>query len=159
MVKRLNWTRTSEADQAEGGERRRWLADTMTWPEGIGPAGGAGDPGIVIAVDNVVVGAAGAAHDEGADEEQREVPGLVWGLPSASSASAWLHQQGNKQQPGADGAVEAGEAGIRQRPGRRPTVDPIAGRGVGDSWSGFGGWRDCHVPTLKGLACVATGAD
>ena len=73
MVKRLNCSSTSEPDQRLGDEKRCGLRDADLSGRDRARAR-ALDQGVEIAVDDVVPGAAGAAHGEGADEEQREVP-------------------------------------------------------------------------------------
>src|SRR5262249_61034788 len=79
-------------------------------------------------VDDAVPGAAGAAHGEGADEEQDQMPEVDRGagLDGSERHRPPARQQ---QQPGADRPVEAGEPQIGPRPGGGEAVDPVSGRG------------------------------
>ena len=104
------------------------------------PRAGPLDLAVDVLVDDVVVGAAGAAHGDRADQEQREVPGVgkqrraagrrarAWAL----AASAADHQHGHKQQPPADRPVPARKLRIGPQPARQQPVDPMAARRVGD---------------------------
>ena len=72
IVKRLNWTSTSGPTSACSDEEDQRLP-TVTAPEGSGRFLFA-PHALEVAVDQVVVGAAGAAHGDRSDQEEQEVP-------------------------------------------------------------------------------------
>ena len=114
MVKRLNWIRIDEAGDAQHGEKHLRLGHADL-AGGNGPRGGARDAGIVVPVDDVVIGAAGAAHHEGAGEEQRQIPRLGIGrarararpapAPTSTETAAARRRSGDRSAPGADKAA------------------------------------------------------
>ena len=57
----------------------------------------AGDGGVDVAVDDVVVGAAGAAHGDRTDQEEARGARGSGARPAASAASADDHQQGKSR--------------------------------------------------------------
>src|SRR6185312_13105061 len=85
------------------------------------------DPAVEIAIDDVVEGAAGAAHHHGADAEERHQPPIRPSLRRERDAPP----AGKEQQPGADGAVEPGKPRIGPKPCRGEAVDPIAHADIG----------------------------
>ena len=99
---------------------------------------GARDAGVVIAVHDVVIGAACAAHGEGAGGEQREQQQDV----QRGDGRLGCRRQrrappaGQQQQPGADRPVPACEARVRHEPKRdrplpgAPDADIGCGKGV-----------------------------
>ena len=92
---------------------------------------GALDQPVEIAIDQIVPGAAGAAHGEGADEEQHDVP-EAGELLDAHAGKPHRPPARHQQQPGSDRPVEAGEPQIGAGERRRETVDPVSGR-IGDA--------------------------
>ena len=67
------------------------------------PVRRAGNPRIEVAIDDVVVGAAGAAHDDGADREQGDER-RAW---QSRRGECDTPPAGKKKKPCADGAIEA----------------------------------------------------
>ena len=73
------------------------------------PRSRARDLRVDLAVDEVVIGAARAAHGDGADREQEQQPRIGIGLLEASLRQRHRPEAGEGQQEEADRAVEAGE--------------------------------------------------
>ena len=73
MVKRVKRDQHDQTDQRLQQQEDRGLERRSTWPEGIGRERVRSTLRVEIAIDDVVPGAAGAAHGEGADEKQREM--------------------------------------------------------------------------------------
>ena len=94
IAKRLNCSSTSKADQRLQRPGRPAPAPTLTWPAGNRPRARALDAGVEVAVDDVVPGAARAAHDEGADEEEDDAPADCAASRGDAAASAADHQHG-----------------------------------------------------------------
>ena len=72
-VKPLNCSSTASPTSACSDQKDRRRRDAHL-PGRDRPRARALDHGVEVAVDDVVPGAAGAAHGEGADEEQHDVP-------------------------------------------------------------------------------------
>ena len=74
------------------------------------------DAGVDVAIDQIVPGAAGAAHDDGADQEQQHVPGI--GAPGAVGDGGERRRPParQQQQPPADRPVETGQPQIGPQP-------------------------------------------
>ena len=89
------------------------------------------DPAVEVAIDDVVPGAARAAHREGADQEQDDVPEIDR-LARGDGGKSGRPPARDEQQPRADRPVEAGEPQIGAGPAGREAVDPVAGR-IGDA--------------------------
>ena len=94
-----------EAGEAKGGEEHFCLKDADL-PRGNGPRRGARDADIVVLVDDVVIRASRPAHDEGADEEEREMPGIGIGPTERELAQRLPPPAREEQQPGADRPVK-----------------------------------------------------
>src|SRR5690606_36092643 len=65
-----------QADRAAGGDEAQRLADADL-ARGDRAAGGAGDAGVDVAVDDVVPGAAGGAHQRRPDGEAGDQPQVI----------------------------------------------------------------------------------
>lgn len=78
----------------------------------------AGDFRVEVAVCDVVPGAAGAAHDDGADEEQEDPAEIDQEQAAGEALEGEADEAGQEQQPDADGPVEPRQHGIGA-PGRR----------------------------------------
>jgi hypothetical protein len=114
-----------ESNQRLQDEKRRGAFDADL-AGGNRPRARALDPPVEITVDEIVPGAARAAHDEGADEEQQHVPG-IHRSPGVLGGETGRPPAGQQQQPGADWAIEAGEPQIWPQPRGRTAVDPVSG--------------------------------
>ena len=110
------------------------------------PRAGALDAGIEVAVGDVVPGAAGTAHHEGADEEQCDRPRQLMQILRNTGSQRRRPPAWHQQQPGADRAVEPRQPQIGPRPQRRTAIDPIAGRIRNP------GGRVAHRPAIIGSA-------
>src|SRR5262245_42938959 len=89
------------------------------------------DQPIKIAVDEIVPGAACAAHCKCADEEQDNMPGVRKSTlfhAGKTKGPPARHQQ----QPGTDRQVKTSESQVRTADRRRENIDPISGR-IGDA--------------------------
>ena len=130
IVKRLKEISTAKPTNACSSRKPKAClhADLPGWNR---PRTRALNAAVEIAVDDVVPGAAGAAHGEGADKEQRDVDKARSGAAGGDGGERGRPPAGQQQKPGADRAVQAGEPQVRTRPRRRDRVDPVAGR-VGD---------------------------
>jgi 16S rRNA (uracil1498-N3)-methyltransferase len=96
---------------------------------GDGAVGGPRHPGVVVPVGQVVDRAAGAAHDQGADREERGQPPVRRrSLPHGREGQA--PPAGEEQQPGADRPVEADQPQIGSRRRRRDPQRPMVGADV-----------------------------
>ena len=119
-----------------------------------------------VAVENVVPGRAGAAHGDGADQEEQEVVGIgprVLGRDGGESSRPPARQQ---QELPADRTVEPGKAHIRQRPNGGESSCERAWRGVektgrrarrahsalGGILTGGASGSEC-ISTLKASSC------
>ena len=123
MAKRLNCTSTSRPDQRlHHQEHHRRLHAHLARRDR--PRARALDPCIDVAVDQIVPGAAGAAHDDGADQQQHDVPGI--GPPGAVGDGGERRRPParQQQQPPADRAVETRQPEIGTRPSRRARCRP-----------------------------------
>src|SRR5690606_9310447 len=93
------------------------------------PGGGARDSPVDVAVEDVVYGAAGRTHQYRADAEEEVEqpggPGVGRGITESNRPPT-----GEQQQPGANRPVEAGEAQVRPRGGRRPAQHPVVAADV-----------------------------
>src|SRR5262249_23202269 len=102
--------------------------------------GGPGGRGGVMAVGDVVQGAAGATHRDSTEREQRQQHRVrPTGRRERYSPPAW-----EQQQPSTDRPVKAGETGVRPDSRRQPAFDPIALTDV--ARLGAGGWPPVEVP-------------
>ena len=97
------------------------------------------DLGIDLLIDEVVVGAAGAAHGDGADEKQRERQGRRQQArqrvtrPGVGAGCECRRPPARPQQQlPADGPVPACELGIGPQRARQQTIDPMPARRIGD---------------------------
>ena len=135
MAKRLNCSRTTSPTSACSTRKHdgRWHADLARRDR---PRARALDPRIDVAVDQIVPGAAGAAHHDGADAEtaahardrgRASRRGSRPAPPTTSRATAAATSRS---------AGRAGSAAGRAEPGRRDAVDPVSGR-IGDASGGF----------------------
>src|SRR3546814_4948817 len=106
-----------------------WSSDVCSsdWP-----CRGAGDPPVVVAVEEIVPGAAGAAHDQRSHREQNEEQDYCTGRGGRRrrDGEGAAPPAGTQQQPCADRPVPPVEPEIGPRSERRPAVDPSAGRDV-----------------------------
>ena len=93
-MKLLNESSTRKPISACSDQKHRGLTHADL-PGGNRTRARALDAAVEIAIDDVVPGAAGAAHGEGADEEQREMQEVRRRLCAATAASADDHQHGN----------------------------------------------------------------
>ena len=110
---------------------------------------GAGHRLVDLVVDEVVIGAAGAAHRDGPDEEQEKLRDEARKIEGADGRRDIGRQRrrpeaGEQQQLPADRPVPAGELRIGPGRARQHTVDPVSGRRVGDT-AGIGRRAD-HAP-------------
>ena len=96
-------------------------------PGGERAAGGARHLAVDVAVPQVVDDAAGGAHHQTADGEQDD---QADGLGGGGADQQDAPQPGQKQQPGADRPIDAGEQQVRQ-PRAWQTGDPTGGGDVG----------------------------
>ena len=106
------------------------------------------DPRVEIAIGDVVPGAAGAAHDEGPDQEQRQHQRQGREMAGDTAGERGRPPARQQQQPRSDRPVEAGEPQIGARPGRRAGVDPVAGR-----VSNAGGSAAHRSPVIASARC------
>ena len=134
IVKRLNCSSTSKPDQRLQHQEHRRPPDAHLSGRNR-PRARALDPGVDVAIDEVVPGAAGAAHHDGADQEQHDVPGI--GPPCAGRDRGERRRPParQQQQPPADRPVEPRQPQIGPHPGRRDGIDPVSGR-IGDASGG-----------------------
>ena len=130
MVKTLKASSTASPTSACSDEEDRGPKDADL-PGRDWPRARALDAAVEIAIDDVVPRAAGAAHGEGADEEQGEVREARRRAMRGDRSKRRRPPARQQQQPGADRAVKARKAQIGTGPGRRDRIDPVAGR-VGD---------------------------
>ena len=130
IVKRLNWIRITNPAMHRTARNMQRLGDADLARRN-GPRGGARDAGIVVLVDDVVIGAAGPAHQERAGEEQGQIPGLGIGVPERQLGQRLSPPAREQKQPGADRAIEARQAQIGLPRRGRDAVDPIAGLASG----------------------------
>ena len=106
-----------------------------------------------VLVDEVVVGAAGAAHGDRADQEQREMPGRGQ-QRQQRIAGARIGARGQRRRPPArpqqqlpaDRPVPAGKLRIGPQAARQRAIDPVTARCIGDPalgrlWIGSVPWR------------------
>ena len=106
---------------------------------------------IEVAVDQVIIGAASAAHDQRAQREQEQEPWIGIGLADASRRQRHRPEAGQGQQEEAGRPVGAGEPEIRHKRGRSEAIDPIAGARVGHGACFTLGQGSCHVVSLQVL--------
>ena len=111
IVNGLNCTQHGKADQRLQHQERHCLFDGHLTRRDR-PRARALDLGVEIAVGDVVPGAAGAAHREGADEEQQAMPRIGIGFAGGDRSEPGRPPAGQQQQPGADRAVEPRQAQI-----------------------------------------------
>ena len=102
------------------------------WPEGMGRLAVRGDLRVVVAVDVVVVGAAGRAHRHGADGKQRQQPRARIGALPRDLGEPDRPPARQQQQPHSDRPVEAGEPQVGPGVLGRVAVGPVAGRRIGN---------------------------
>ena len=130
MAKALNCKQDQEADEAlkrEEGEG----AFERDLSRGERALAGALDPGVEIPVDDVVIGAAGPAHGDGADQEEKAVERIGPGLPRRDGRERRRPPARQEEQPPADGPLDAGEAQIGLQARGRPSFGPMALDGIG----------------------------
>ncbi len=98
-----------------------------------------------VLVDDVVIGAAGGAHHDGADGEQQKQPG-VW-VVGADAARGERHrpETGNREQPEARGPVDPGKPQIGRKRRRREAIDDVRRACIGNRASFAFGHRTWHV--------------
>ncbi len=116
--------RRAERELQEHERDRGFDADRA---RGDRPHAGALDLGVEVAIDDVVEGAAGAAHHHRADAEQHDQ--LPIGPASGREGDAPPARE--EQQPGTDRPVEPRQADIWPEHLRRAAIDPIAGADIG----------------------------
>src|SRR5699024_1158102 len=139
----LDGQRIGQQDQAEGNQQQH-RENQHGFPRldpagGDGTAGGALDPGVELAVGEVVDGAAGRAHHEnagGEDQQQRPRRKIAGGQPQGPPACP-------QQQQGADGAVHAREhqVVVGLGPGARRQAAGQPGKGFLGTGGGVFGAR------------------
>ena len=98
IVKRLNWSSTSAGRPAPAATRNSQRLPRASPRRRAAAAPRPLDLRVEVAVDDVVVGAAGAAHGDRADQKQQEVPDDGRGQRSPAAmraASAADHQHGH----------------------------------------------------------------
>ena len=139
-----------EADQRLGDEEQRGGARTDA-ARRQGPAPGARDAGVEIAIEDVVIGAAGAAHGDRADQEQQQMPNVGPAMDGVAGERgrppAWREQQLPPGRP-----VEPRELHVGKRKIGRQPQDQTVGTRVGQRAValGLGGQRG---PAGSGWAC------
>ena len=137
MAKRLNWRSTTRPTSAWAA-RKIFALRTLTWPLGIGRARVRATLRVDVAVDDVVIGAAGAAHGDGADQEEDEMPRVGVALAEGIRRERRRPPAREEEQPPADRPVEPRHPRIGLPRLRQEAVDPVAARGVGDGGGGIG---------------------
>ena len=127
IVKRLNCSSTSKPDQRLQRRETPPPRVTLTWPDGIGRERVRATLRVEIAVEDVVPGAARAAHHEGADEEQQR-RARDWGrgvrprspqarpTTSTAAATATRRSGGRRGQAADTGATRSGASVSTQFP-------------------------------------------
>ena len=143
-----------ERRPAPAGPGRPAPAAGSTWPEGSGRERVRSTLRVEVAVDDVVVGAAGAAHGDRADQEQQQVPrdrAAARRSPARDRARKRRRPPARpQQQPPADRPVPARQLRIGpQRPRQQP-VDPMAARRVGDAALAVLGLDGLHARGVAG---------
>ena len=132
MAKGLNCSSTARPIRAWSDEPARRRRTTRPVPEGIGRDAGPLHRRVDIAVDDVVVGAAGAPHGEGADQEQRQMHEVREGAslrpsrrgpPTTSTARAAATRRS-----GDPPATASDRAGRTPAHGGRPSCRPARRR-------------------------------
>ena len=169
MAKRLNCSNTTSPTSACSTRNRTRACARLTWPDGIGRERVRSTAAIEVAVDDVVPGAAGAAHRERADEEQHEVPGIGGTGVARDRRKAGRPPAWNQEQPRADRPIEPGEAQIGPGPGGRladrpncrsnprparrrcSSLDGVAGQGVEGALAGLRLFRSRQLGGAKRL--------
>ena len=124
-AKRLKHRRTAAADERLGDEEELGCARRDA-ARGQGAAARALDAGVDLAIDEVVVGRARAAHGDRADEKEREMS-QVRRRARRNAGESRRPPAGQKQKLPADRPIEASELHIGEKPRRRE-----ARRGVDD---------------------------
>ena len=128
---RIELQQRQQADGAEKGEKRPCPPDADLAGR-YRPQGGARDFRVEIAIDDVVIGAARAAHDEGADREQNgEGKTAFWRGAGPGRGEGKTLPARNEQQPCPDRPVRAHQAQIGLRRVGREAINPVVGGGVG----------------------------
>ena len=121
----------TQLDQEEGVGLLQGHRAGRDWPEG-----GARDLGVKVPVGDVVPGAAGAAHNGRADQEQGG-PGKVGEEQAAGEAlEGEANDAGQEQQPDAHRPVEPRQHGIRP-PSSRQAFEPAGKGGISRIAEGF----------------------
>src|SRR5262249_52242623 len=115
-----------QSDQRLQDEKNRRRADAHL-PRRDRSRAGALDPGIEVAIDDVIPGAAGAAHGESTDEEQDAMP-KIDALAGGNGGERNRPPAWDQEEPGTDRAIETRKPQIRARPGGSEAIDPVAGR-------------------------------
>ena len=93
MVKKLNCSSTARPIEAWATSQQKAPSDPEL-PRRQRPGACPLHSAVDVAVDDVVVGASGATHGEGADEEQPEMQKIGQGAPLRHRGQAADHQQG-----------------------------------------------------------------
>ena len=108
--------------------RKAMAAVVLTWPAARGREPGARHLRIEVAVGDVVEGAAGAPHDDGADQEESGMPEV--GQPAARRhlAQRQAPPAGQQQQPPADRPFQPHEPGIGPQRDRQSRSTQWPGR-------------------------------
>src|SRR5690606_14862942 len=106
---------------------------------------------VEVAINDVVEGASGAAHDEGPEGEQagEGEAGADRQRRIGGPGQRRAPPAGEEQQPGADRPVEAGQAGVRHQPFGHEPVDPAVSRNV--ARANLGHLRIQSAPACAGL--------
>ena len=139
-----------ETDQRLDGEEQRRGARTDA-SRRQRPAPGAGDAGVEVAVEDVVIGAAGAAHRDRADQEQQQMPEVGPAMDGVAGERGGP-PTGREQQLPSGRAVEPRELHVGKREvGRQPQDEAIGARvGQRAVAPGLGGQSG---PAGSGWAC------
>ena len=127
----LNWRSTARPTSACSDQKGRCLFRRHL-PARDRPRAGARNLGVEVAVDDVVIGAAGAAHDDGADQEQNQVPEIREAPAGRVGGQRRRPPARPQQEPPADRPLQPGEPGIGPKPLRHDTVRPVAAHGIGN---------------------------
>src|SRR5690606_31623665 len=123
---RVQGQQDSQADRAAGGDEPQGLLDADLARRDR-TTGGAGDAGVDVAVDDVVPGAAGGAHQGGAQGETDEQPQVIEPRPRLAGGQGQgdALPSGQQQQPGPDRSVETAQLEPRLHRFGGVPVDPV----------------------------------
>ena len=107
-VERQQHREPNEAEHHHEGERR--LGRDL--PARQRPRHRARDLGVDVAIDDVVIGAAGAAHDHSADQKEQQERGIGVGIADASRRERHRPEAGKCEQKDSNRTIGAGEPEI-----------------------------------------------